>query len=51
MPQKEYTKHSQIGGGIVSDCFRANERGTAVAIYSLMPFISPAIAPIIGGYA
>ncbi|KAK5074401.1 hypothetical protein LTR64_006455 [Lithohypha guttulata] len=40
-----------IGGGIVSDCFKAGERGTAVAVYSLMPFISPAIAPIIGGYA
>lgn len=39
-----------IGGGIISDCFRAGDRGTAVAIYSLMPFISPAIAPIMGGY-
>lgn len=35
----------------MSDCFKAGERGTAVAVYSLMPFISPAIAPIIGGYA
>lgn len=42
--------YTQIGGGIVSDCFRAGDRGTAVAIYSLMPFISPAVAPIMGGY-
>jgi len=39
-----------IGGGILSDCFRAQERGTATAIYSLMPFLSPAVAPIMGGY-
>lgn len=39
-----------IGGGILSDCFRAGDRGTATAIYSLMPFLSPAVAPIMGGY-
>lgn len=39
-----------IGGGILSDCFRAGDRGTATAIYSLMPFLSPALAPIMGGY-
>ena len=38
-----------IGGGILSDCFRAGERGTATAIYLLMPFLSPAVAPIMGG--
>lgn len=40
----------QIGGGILSDCFKAGERGLATAIYSLMPFLSPAVAPIMGGY-
>jgi multidrug resistance protein len=39
-----------IGGGILSDCFRAGNRGAATAIYSLMPFLSPAVAPIMGGY-
>ncbi|KAK3721087.1 hypothetical protein LTR37_003377 [Vermiconidia calcicola] len=39
-----------IGGGVISDCFRASERGAATAIYSLMPFLSPAVAPILGGY-
>ena len=40
----------QIGGGVLSDRFRANQRGRAIAVYSLMPFISPAIGPIAGGY-
>lgn len=34
----------------MSDCFKAGERGLATAIYSLMPFLSPALAPIMGGY-
>lgn len=46
---RELTR-TQIGGGVISDCFRANERGLATAIYSLMPFLSPATAPIMGGY-
>ena len=40
----------QIGGGINHDCFRKENRGKAVALYSLMPFLSPALAPIMGGY-
>lgn len=40
----------QIGGGINHDCFRKDQRGKAVALYSLMPFLSPAVAPIMGGY-
>ncbi|KAL9035377.1 MAG: hypothetical protein Q9180_004895 [Flavoplaca navasiana] len=40
----------QIGGGVLSDCFRADQRGRAIAVYSLIPFISPAIGPIAGGY-
>lgn len=39
-----------IGGGILSDCFIAGDRGAATAIYSLMPFLSPAVTPIMGGY-
>ncbi|KAL8888523.1 MAG: hypothetical protein Q9192_006163 [Flavoplaca navasiana] len=40
----------QIGGGVFSDCFKADQRGRAIAVYSLMPFISPAVGPIAGGY-
>ncbi|KAF3941664.1 hypothetical protein ABW19_dt0205560 [Dactylella cylindrospora] len=39
-----------IGGGVLSDLFRADQRGTAISIYSLFPFIGPAIGPIAGGY-
>lgn len=36
----------QIGGGVLSDCFRAEDRGSAIAVYSLMPFIGPALGPV-----
>jgi multidrug resistance protein len=39
-----------IGGGVLSDCWRAEERGTALAVYSLAPFLGPAVGPIAGGY-
>ncbi|KAH7121926.1 major facilitator superfamily domain-containing protein [Dactylonectria estremocensis] len=39
-----------LGGGVLSDCWRAEERGTATAIYSLAPFLGPAVGPIAGGY-
>ncbi|EGC44541.1 polyamine transporter 1 [Histoplasma capsulatum var. duboisii H88] len=35
-----------LGGGVISDCWRAEERGKSIAIYSLAPFIGPAIGPI-----
>ncbi|GKU22821.1 polyamine transporter 3 [Fusarium langsethiae] len=38
-----------IGSGILSDLFTAKERGRAVAVYSIMPLISPVIGPILGG--
>ncbi|KFY22429.1 hypothetical protein V493_06614 [Pseudogymnoascus sp. VKM F-4281 (FW-2241)] len=38
-----------LGGGVLSDCWRAEERGKAIAIYSLAPFLGPAIGPIAGG--
>ncbi|GAM39746.1 membrane transporter [Talaromyces pinophilus] len=39
-----------IGGGVMSDCFRAEERGRAVSIYSLAPLLGPAVGPIAGGF-
>ncbi|KAK0103601.1 hypothetical protein ONS95_005613 [Cadophora gregata] len=38
-----------IGGGVISDCWRAEERGKAIAIYSLAPFLGPSLGPIAGG--
>ncbi|KAL2753113.1 hypothetical protein ACRALDRAFT_1083567 [Sodiomyces alcalophilus JCM 7366] len=39
-----------LGGGVLSDCWRAEERGMATAIYSLAPFLGPAVGPIAAGY-
>lgn len=39
-----------IGGGVLSDCWSKDERGSALALYSLAPFIGPAVGPIAGGY-
>ena len=39
-----------IGGGVLADCFTADERGRAISIYSLMPLLGPAIGPVAGGF-
>ncbi|KAL1845958.1 hypothetical protein Plec18167_009088 [Paecilomyces lecythidis] len=39
-----------VGGGVLSDCFKSEERGKAVAIYSLAPLLGPAVGPIAGGF-
>jgi hypothetical protein len=31
---------------VLSDCWRAEERGKAIAIYSLAPFLGPVVGPI-----
>jgi MFS family permease len=40
-----------IGGGINADCFRQFERGPQTIIFITMPFMGPAIGPVIGGFA
>ncbi len=35
-----------IGGGVIADLFRPEERGKAIAIYSLAPLLGPAIGEI-----
>ncbi|CAG8150910.1 unnamed protein product [Penicillium olsonii] len=39
-----------IGGGVLSDCFRPEERGKGIAIYSLAPLLGPALGPVAGGF-
>jgi multidrug resistance protein len=39
-----------LGGGVLSDVFRAEERGKAISIYSLAPLLGPAVGPIAGGF-
>jgi MFS family permease len=40
----------QIGGGVLGDCWRSDERGKAVAIFSLAPLLGPVIGPITGAW-
>ena len=35
-----------IGGGILADCFHPEQRGKAIAIYSLAPLLGPAVVSI-----
>jgi MFS family permease len=39
----------KIGGGTLSDLFTAEERGKAVAIYSIAPLLGPVLGPVMGG--
>lgn len=39
-----------IGGGVISDLFRREQRGMATAIYSMGPLLGPIIGPICGGF-
>lgn len=35
-----------LGGGVLSDCWRAEERGKAISIYSLAPLLGPAVGKL-----
>ncbi|KAK3203612.1 hypothetical protein GRF29_106g82664 [Pseudopithomyces chartarum] len=37
-------------GGVVADLFSAKERGLAMSIFSVAPFMGPVIGPIVGGF-
>ncbi|KAG2137918.1 MFS polyamine transporter [Suillus clintonianus] len=39
-----------IGGGFLGDCWRPEERGKAVSIYSLAPLLGPVVGPITGAW-
>ena len=39
-----------IGGGVLGDLWSAEERGKALAVYSLAPLLGPAIGPVAGGF-
>ncbi|KAG2157948.1 MFS polyamine transporter [Suillus bovinus] len=39
-----------IGGGFLGDCWHPDERGKAVAIYSLAPLMGPVVGPITGAW-
>lgn len=39
-----------VGGGVLGDIWHAEERGKAIAIYSLAPLLGPVIGPVCGGW-
>lgn len=39
-----------IGGGVISDLFDNNARGTAMSIYSLGPTVGPCVSALIAGF-
>ncbi|PPQ70272.1 hypothetical protein CVT26_014561 [Gymnopilus dilepis] len=39
-----------VGGGVLGDVWHPEERGRAIAIYSLAPLLGPVIGPVCGGW-
>ncbi|TFY74084.1 hypothetical protein EWM64_g9928 [Hericium alpestre] len=39
-----------IGGGVLSDLWKPEQRGQAIAVYSLAPLLGPVVGPIAGGW-
>lgn len=37
-------------GGTISDLFTAKNRGKAMGIFAAMPFLGPAVSPVVGGF-
>lgn len=39
-----------VGGGALGDCWRPEERGRAIALYSLAPLLGPVLGPVAGAW-
>ncbi|KII94376.1 hypothetical protein PLICRDRAFT_36640 [Plicaturopsis crispa FD-325 SS-3] len=39
-----------VGGAVLGDCWRTEERGKAIALYSLAPLLGPVIGPVCGAW-
>ncbi|KAL3295089.1 MFS multidrug transporter [Colletotrichum asianum] len=39
-----------MGSGVLTDCWRPEERGKGIAVMQFAPVIGPALGPIVGGY-
>lgn len=37
-------------GGAIADMFAASERGLAMTLFALAPFLGPVIGPVVGGF-
>ncbi|KAK9421811.1 putative Major facilitator superfamily (MFS) profile domain-containing protein [Seiridium unicorne] len=41
---------TSLGTGILSDLWTSDERGTSLAIYTIMPLVGPTAGPLLAGY-
>lgn len=41
---------NQIGGGVLGDCWHPEQRGKAIAVYSLAPLLGPVVGPVAGAW-
>ncbi|KAK9242802.1 major facilitator superfamily domain-containing protein [Lipomyces tetrasporus] len=39
-----------IGAGVLADCWRPEERGTAISLFTMVTLLGPTIGPIVGGF-
>ena len=39
-----------LGGGVLGDIFRPEERGKAMGLYAMGPLLGPAVGPLVGGF-
>lgn len=39
-----------LGGGVLGDIFKPEERGKAMGLYALGPLLGPALGPLVGGW-
>lgn len=39
-----------LGGGVLGDIFKPEERGKAMGLYAMGPLLGPAVGPIVGGW-
>ena len=45
-----FSAATAIGGGVLGDVWRPEERGLSVSIYTLITLLSPTIGPLLGGF-
>ena len=44
------TDTGKIGGAVLADCWKPEERGRALSTYALAPLLGPVVGPIAGGF-
>lgn len=48
--QEQSLSSNKIGAGSISDLWRPEERGYAIALFTLGPLLGPVVGPITGGW-